>query len=136
MQGNKYQTMAIIYKGFSTVNRSKKFRVTDVELAKQDLLNHFSIRKGEKLMQPNFGSIIWSLLFEPMDDHINQMIVDDVTRIVGYDPRLGLENITVITQDFGLQIELDLVYLPTDQTTTLSLQFDSDSASLTSGGTY
>lgn len=129
--------MAIIYRGFSTINRNKKFRATDIDLVKQDLLNHFSIRKGEKLMQPNFGSIIWSLLFEPLDDHINQLIVDDVTRIVGYEPRLGLENITIITQDFGLQIELDLVYIPTNESTTLSLQFDSDSATLTTGnGAY
>ena len=68
--------MATIYKGFSTINRSKKFRTTDIDLVKQDLINHFSIRKGEKLMNPNFGSIVWSLLFEPMDEHINQMVVD------------------------------------------------------------
>lgn len=128
--------MANLYRGFSTFNRNKKFRVTDVELVKQDLLNHFSIRKGEKLMQPNFGSIIWSLLFEPMDDQINQAIVEDVTRIVGYDPRLGLENITVVTQDYGLQIELDLVYLPTNESTVLNLQFDSNSNSLTTNGPY
>lgn len=123
--------MANIYKGFSTINRLKKFRVTDIDLVKQDLLNHFSVRKGEKLMQPNFGSIIWSLLFEPMDDQVNQMIVDDVTAVVGYDPRLGLQNITIITQEHGLQIELDLIYIPTNQSTTLSLQFDADSNSLT-----
>ena len=123
--------MANIYRGFSTVNRLKKFRVTDIDLVKQDLLNHFSVRKGEKLMQPNFGSIIWSLLFEPMDDQVNQMIVDDVTTVVGYDPRLGLQNITIITQDFGLQIELDLIYIPTNQTTSLNLQFDSESNTLT-----
>jgi len=128
--------MAILYRGFSTVNRSKKFRANDFDLVKQDLLNHFSIRKGEKLMQPNFGSIIWSLLFEPMDDHINQVIVDDVKRIVGYDPRLGLQNITVITQDYGLQIELDLVYIPTNQASKMSLQFDSNSSTLSAGGTY
>jgi phage baseplate assembly protein W len=128
--------MAILYRGFSTINRSKKFRASDLDLVKQDLLNHFSIRKGEKLMQPNFGSIIWSLLFEPMDDHINQMIVDDVTRIVGYDPRLGLQNITVITQDYGLQIELDLIYIPTNQASKMSLQFDSNSSTLSAGGTY
>ena len=52
--------MAITYKGFSTNNRSKKFRVTDFELVKQDLINHFNIRKGEKLMNPNFGTIIWN----------------------------------------------------------------------------
>jgi phage baseplate assembly protein W len=128
--------MAILYKGFSTVNRSKKFRATDIDLVKQDLLNHFSIRKGEKLMQPNFGSIIWSLLFEPLDDTVNQLIVDDVTRIVGYEPRLGITNITITPQDYGIQIELDLIYIPTDQTTQLSLTFDANSNDLTTNGPY
>jgi len=128
--------MAILYRGFSTVNRSKKFRVTDVNLVKQDLLNHFSIRKGEKLMQPNFGSIIWSLMFEPMDDHINQLIIEDVKRIVGYEPRLGLQNITVVTQEHGLQIELDLVFIPTNMATTLSLNFDANASKLTTNALY
>lgn len=128
--------MAILYKGFSTVNRSKKFRVTDVDLVKQDLLNHFSVRKGEKVMQPNFGSIIWGLLFEPMDSQTRQLIIDDVTRIVGYDPRVSLENITIIEQEHGIQIELDLIYIPSNQATAMSLQFDADTASLTTNGAY
>ena len=128
--------MATLYKGFSTVNRSKKFRVTDIDLVKQDLINHFNIRKGEKLMQPKFGSIIWSLLFEPLDAGLQQAIVDDVEQIVGYDPRMSLENITITSQDQGIQIELDLVYLPTNQATNLSLQFDSNSMTLTTGGPY
>ena len=128
--------MATLYKGFSTVNRSKKFRATDIDLVKQDLINHFNIRKGEKLMQPNFGSIIWSLLFEPLDAGLQQAIVDDVEQIVGYDPRMSLENITITSQDQGIQIELDLVYLPTNQATNLSLQFDSNSMTLTTGGPY
>jgi phage baseplate assembly protein W len=123
----------ILYRGFSTVNRNKKFRVTDVELVKQDLINHFSVRKGEKLMQPNFGSVIWSLLFEPLTDHLEQLIIDDVKRIVGYDPRMGLKNISITTQDHGIQLEVDLVYIPTDQTTSLNLQFDGNSAKLTTG---
>lgn len=128
--------MATLYKGFSTVNRSKKFRATDIDLVKQDLINHFNIRKGEKLMQPKFGSIIWSLLFEPLDAGLQQAIVDDVEQIVGYDPRMSLENITITSQDQGIQIELDLVYLPTNQATNLSLQFDSNSMTLTTGGPY
>jgi phage baseplate assembly protein W len=128
--------MATFYKGFSTINRVKKFRATDINLAKQDLINHFSVRKGEKLMQPNFGSIIWSLLFEPLDDNLQQIIVDDVTAVVGYDPRMSLDNITITTQDYGIQIELDLVYLPTNEATNLSLQFDSNSMTLTAGGPY
>jgi phage baseplate assembly protein W len=128
--------MATLYKGFSTVNRSKKFRTTDVELVKQDLINHFSIRKGEKVMQPNFGSIIWSVLFEPMTEHLQQVIIDDVQNIVGYDPRMGLENITITAQDYGIQIELDLLFLPTNESTTMSLLFDANSSKLTAGGPY
>lgn len=128
--------MTTFYKGFSTVNRAKKFRTTDIDLVKQDLINHFSIRKGEKLMQPNFGSIIWSMLFEPLDDNTTQLITDDVERIVGYDPRMNLDNITVITQDNGIQIELDLTYVPENLSTTLSLQFNQDSSTLTTSGLY
>ena len=128
--------MAIIYKGFSTVNRSKKFRASDIDLVKQDLLNHFGIRKGEKLMQPNFGSIIWSLLFEPLSDSVNQLIVQDVKNIVAYDPRIALTNITVTGQEYGIQIELDLVSLPPNQTTTMSLMFDANANKLTTSGLY
>jgi len=128
--------MAIIYKGFSTINRSKKFRASDIDLVKQDLLNHFSIRKGEKLMQPNFGSIIWSLLFEPLTDSVNELIVNDVKKIVGYEPRLGVSNITITSQDYGIQIELDLVFIPTNQTTSMTMTFDSNSQTLTTKGSY
>ena len=123
--------MSTLYKGFSTVNRFKKFRVTNVELIKQDLLNHFYIRKGEKLMQPNFGTIIWNLLFEPMTDAVHQAIVDDVKAIVGYDPRTSLEKIDITEFQNGLQTNISLLYIPTNQTTALSLQFDANSQTLT-----
>jgi len=55
--------MATRYRGFSTINQIKKFRLTDVELVKRDLINHFSIKKGQKLMNPDFGSIIWNMLY-------------------------------------------------------------------------
>jgi phage baseplate assembly protein W len=58
--------MPIRYRGFSTIGQTKKYRLTDLELIKRDLLNHFAIRKGEKLMDPNFGSIIWNMIFEPL----------------------------------------------------------------------
>jgi phage baseplate assembly protein W len=128
--------MTTFYRGFSTVNRAKKFRATDIDLVKQDLINHFNIRKGEKLMQPNFGSVIWSVLFEPLDSGLQDIITQDVETIVGYDPRISLTQITVTGQEYGLQLELELVYLPTNQATSLSLQFDANSLTLTSGGPY
>jgi phage baseplate assembly protein W len=126
----------ILYKGFSTVGRNKKFRATDLDLVKQDLINHFSIRKGEKVMQPNFGSVIWNMLFEPMTEHLQQVIIDDVKKIVGYDPRVGLQNITITEQEYGMQIEVDLLFIPTNKSSQLSLQFNANSSKLTTNGTY
>jgi phage baseplate assembly protein W len=123
--------MTTLYKGFSTVNRYKKFRVTDIDLIKQDLINHFNIKKGEKVMQPDFGTIIWSLLFEPMTATVRQAIIDDVKSVVGYDPRTNLQNITINEYDSGIQIMVDLLYIPTNQLTALNLQFDSRTQRLT-----
>ena len=128
--------MPILYRGFSTLNRAKKFRVTDVDLVKQDLINHFNIRKGERVMNPNFGTVIWSMIFEPLDEQSRQIIIDDVTTIVNGDPRVTLTNITVVEQDYGIQIELDLVYNQTNETTNLSLLFDQNSSTITSGSVY
>ena len=44
-----------VYRGYSTIgNTFKGVRVNDQELIKRDLLNHFAIRKGEKLMNYRF----------------------------------------------------------------------------------
>jgi phage baseplate assembly protein W len=115
------------YKGFSTTNRSKHFRITDFELVKQDLINHFNIRKGEKLMNPDFGTVIWDSLFEPFDDNTKQKIMQDVKRIIGYDKRVSAQNVVVTQFDRGIQIEIGLVYIANGQTGTMQMLFDQNS---------
>ena len=113
-----------IYKGFSTFQRSKHFRVTDFNLVKQDLMNYFNIRKGEKLMNPEFGTIIWDKLFDPLTEDTKAIIMQDITRIISYDPRLAAKDVAVTEYDRGLQIEITLVYIESNQVDTLRLQFD------------
>jgi len=112
------------YRGFSTRLNAKKYRLTDFELAKQDMINHFEIRKGEKLMRPEFGSIIWDMLFEPLTEDTKQIITTDITRIVSYDPRLAVQQVAVTEQDNGFLIAIDVSYIPTDQSETIALNFD------------
>ena len=119
------------YRGFSTKLHAKKYSVTDFELAKQDLINYFNIRKGEKLMQPNFGTVIWDMLFEPLTEDTQQVITNDITRIVGYDPRLHAGQVAVRQQDHGFLIELSLTYIPTNQTETINLNFAQSAKTLT-----
>lgn len=123
--------MTITYRGFSTLVNQKKYSLTDYSLARQDLINYFGIKKGEKLMQPSFGSIIWNQLFEPLNETTQSLITADITRIVGYDPRLRINQINVIQQDYGIMIDISLTYIPADQTDTLSLTFNKNSLTLT-----
>jgi phage baseplate assembly protein W len=117
----------ITYKGFSTYQRNKHFRVTDFELVKQDLLNYFNIRKGEKLMNPDFGTIIWDKIFDPLNEDTKAIIMQDIKRIISYDPRLAARDVNVTEYDTGLQIEITLIYIQTNQVDNLRLQFDQQS---------
>jgi phage baseplate assembly protein W len=119
-----------IYRGFSTVGQSKKFRATDSALIKQDLINHFNIRKGEKLMNPNFGTIVWGLLFEPMTNDVKQAVVQDISQIVGYDPRVNVNDVTVNELDHGLQILVNLTYVNNNQSDVLLMNFNKQSQQL------
>jgi phage baseplate assembly protein W len=76
------------YKGFSTVNPDNiGFQLYDLQIVKQDIINHFHIRQGELLSNPNFGTIIWDILYEPLTESLKQIIAENVTTIINYDPR-------------------------------------------------
>jgi len=119
------------YRGFNTIDQSKKFRLTDLDLVKRDLLNHFQIRKGEKLMNPEFGSIVWNLLFEPLDEETKQILQDDVKRVVSYDPRLSINEILLEQLDHGLQVQVSLTYIPSNTSTVMNLTFDGNTNQVT-----
>lgn len=122
--------MATKYHGFSTIDQVKKFKLTDFDLVKRDLLNHFSIRKGEKLLQPNFGSIIWNMLFEPLTEETKAILVEDIRRIVNYDPRTNVTGIIIDQFENGLQIQVEIVYLPENMSSKMTLMFDNQSNAL------
>ena len=114
-----------LYRGYSTVNQTKPMvRLTDTALIKQDLINHFNIRRGEKLMLPEFGTIIWDSLFEPFTEQLKEAIIEDVTRIVKYDPRLTADSVLVDQFEHGLLLEIRLHYTNSNETETLVMRFD------------
>lgn len=119
------------YKGFSTVNTStQSYTLYDLELIKQGLLNHFHIRKGERLMNPNFGTVIWDLLFEPMTEELKETVVENVNEIINFDPRLVAENVIVTTYESGIQIECILSFLPYNIQQSMQLRFDQENGLL------
>jgi phage baseplate assembly protein W len=113
------------YKGFSTVNPdNSSFNLYDLAIIKQDIINHFHIRRGENLSNPSFGTIIWDVLFEPMTEELKTLILDDVNAILRNDPRVVAEQVLVAEYEHGIQIDATLTYLPYQITENLRFQFD------------
>jgi phage baseplate assembly protein W len=119
------------YKGLSTVSRvSKDFRLKNLELIKQDIINHFHIRLGEKLENPEFGTIIWDVLFEPMTSGLQNAILENVTEIINYDPRVQANDVVVDTYESGIQIYAELTYIDYNISEQLTLRFDQNNGLL------
>ena len=120
---NKIKT----YVGFSTVNRDfDSNTLYDYELARTDLLNAFYIKKGEKLENPDYGTIIHDTLFEPFTSEISKAIEEDVIEIVGRDPRWALDTLAIDQAEYGLNLSLDILYIPYSILESLSLDFNQE----------
>ena len=116
------------YKGFSSSEATKNFKLYDINLVKQDLINHFYIRKGEKLENPEFGTVIWDMLFEPFTPDVKEIIAKDVEAIINYDPRFAVTEINIDSTDQGMRIQADLVYIPFNITERMTLNFDKNNS--------
>jgi phage baseplate assembly protein W len=112
------------YRGFSTVYSSSNNKVYDDELVKQDLLNHFNIRKGEKVMDPDFGTIIWDALYEPLTDGLKEEIEADIRSILAAEPRITPIAVEIAERDFGILLEITVTYNRTNQTENMRITFD------------
>ena len=115
------------YKGISTANpNNTSFTLHDIALIKQDIINHFHISQGEKLENPEFGTIIWYAIHEPLTDDLKEAIGKNVTDIVNYDPRVQVNDVVVTAYESGLQVECDLTYLPYNITESMRMKFDEE----------
>jgi phage baseplate assembly protein W len=115
-----------LFIGFSTqeIEGRRGWSVSDIDLIKRDLLNHFYTRKGERRMLPTFGTIIWDMLFEPFTDNVRSQIITDVKRVVQSDSRVSLQDVNVTTSAHGITIAIELKYIPYDSVGTFSMDFD------------
>mgnify|MGYP001179733325 CR=1 FL=1 len=118
---------SVTFKGFSSKADKRNFKVYDFECVKQDLINRLSVRKGERVENPEFGTIIYDCLFEPFTEDLKDQIVDDITENLNADPRISTQEILVTEKDHGIAIQATLKYVPLDITEKLQFSFDENS---------
>tara|TARA_S200000501_G_scaffold369092_1_gene407957 strand:+ start:77 stop:529 length:453 start_codon:yes stop_codon:yes gene_type:complete len=115
-----------IFRGHSSVGRDfADTKLYDIELVKQDLLNHFNMLKGEKLENPDFGTNIWLYLMDPLDDETRNAVIEEVEAIINYDPRVEMDSIEVNDYEQGLQVKVSILYTGYGLGESMDLLFDS-----------
>jgi phage baseplate assembly protein W len=113
------------YKGFSSVDdTTSATKLFDFDLVKQDIINSFRTRRGERVMNPTFGSAIWDLIMEPATPITRQQFMDDIQVICTSDPRVTPIQMDLTEYETGYFLELTLLLKNTDQTSNMRLQFD------------
>tara|TARA_B100000700_G_C14896178_1_gene785126 strand:- start:577 stop:972 length:396 start_codon:yes stop_codon:yes gene_type:complete len=116
-----------VFKGFSSRADNSNFKLYDFALIKQDLINRLSVRKGERVENPEFGTIIYDVLFEPLTDDIKQAVADDITANLNADPRLQTEEIIVSEFEHGIAVQASIRFVPYNVVEKLTFSFDEDS---------
>jgi phage baseplate assembly protein W len=116
-----------LYRGYSTIGVKSSRRLYDIELVKQDLLNHFNTRKNERFRDAAYGSIIPDLLFEHKTAANTNEIVTEVIRIVKTDNRVILTNVNILDDgDYGITVDCTLLYVGLDVPFDFRVKFDRD----------
>jgi phage baseplate assembly protein W len=115
------------YRGFSSISEDTRgYTLYDLSLIKQDIINHFHVRQGERLMNPEFGTIIWDVIFEPLTEELRRLIKKNVEDVINYDPRVAVNDILITAYESGIQIECDLTYLPYNISESMRFKFDQE----------
>ena len=131
-QANKIRTTPIANPGVSgggynpnpAPAYTKKFTIVDQQLVIQDLINSFNILQGQKPGMPSYGTTIWSYIFEPNTLSTQTDLKNEIARVVGLDPRIVLNSITIVPQNNGILAQVELAVTPFNDPTVLSILFD------------
>jgi phage baseplate assembly protein W len=107
--------------GFNTINQYKKFTLVDFELIKRDLANALNIQKGEMPGRPEYGTNLWTYVFENQSTNTTQDMLAELQRVAGGDPRLSLQDAQIYPQENGIRIELFVRVVNSSETQLLSL---------------
>lgn len=99
-----------------------------IKQAEYNLYNLLRTRRGERVMLPNFGCNLESLLFEPNDTFLESNIQDEITKSVSYWlPYINITNISIDASNNLIdqnKIEVSISYTISDLEDINTITFD------------
>jgi len=87
-------------------------RQEDEQLIKNDLLSLLYTEVGERVMRPDYGVRLKSLIFEPSNINMIVSIKDDISaQVAKYEPRVILTNIEIESDEDRHLINIKLYFV-------------------------
>lgn len=102
----------------------KKFRTVDTQLVIRDFLNALNIQQGEKVGKPEYGTTLWSFVFEPNTADVQFQLENEIRRVASSDPRMIINSVKAYPQENGILIEVEMAIAPFNNPTMLNVFFD------------
>lgn len=106
------------------INTGRKYKLVDQQLVVQDFVNALNIQQGQKPGQPEYGTTLWSFVFEPNTADVQFQLENEIKRVASLDPRLQLNTVKAFPQDQGILIEIELAVTPFNNAQVLNVFFD------------
>lgn len=106
------------------INTGKKYKLVDAQLVIQDFVNALNIQLGQKVGQPEYGTTIWSFVFEQNTADMQFQLENEIRRVASLDPRLTLNYINAYPKENGILVEIEIAVQPFNNAGVLNLFFD------------
>lgn len=107
--------------GYNTQGQNKNFTLVGNDLVVRDLLNAFNIRQGEMVGLPNYGTTLWTYVFEQQTSDSERAIFNEIQRVCSLDPRVFLNSAQLFPQLNGLLVQLQINIVPSTESIMLNL---------------
>jgi len=112
----------------TSVRYGNKYRTIDYDIVLQDFINSLNIQQGTLPGRPDYGTNIYSYIFEPNTVDNRLAVTTELKRMASLDPRIILNSINLTSTDTGMIVNLELAINPFLNPTTLSVYFDQKSS--------
>jgi len=102
-----------------------KSTYTTTDQARTNLKNLLLTIKGERVFQPDFGTNLYKVLFEPNTEFLRDNIREEIKSSVSkWTPYINLKSIQVSGQDNTVRVKIDYSVSPSNFGSSITLEFD------------
>ena len=113
----------------SIVTNNKSYKLTDEQTIIQNLINAFNIPQGQKPGKPDYGTTLWSFVFEPNVLQVQIDLEKEIRRVASLDPRIILNAITASPYENGISVEIEMAIVPFNIPRVIGVFFDQNTNS-------